>query len=82
MHFIHEKSSKPDAMPLILSHRWPGSFVELIPLIDPLTTAAKASDGTPVSFDVVIPSLSGYAFSSVPQAHWTLDATGQTGTAS
>lgn len=75
VHFIHEHSGEPGAIPLILIHGWPGSFTELVPLIDPLTTAAKTSKGAPVSFDVVIPSLPGYMFSSAPPANWTLDDT-------
>ncbi|KAI1345525.1 Alpha/Beta hydrolase protein [Xylaria sp. FL0043] len=75
VHFIHEHSSEPSAIPLILIHGWPGSFAELVPLIHPLTTAAKTSKGAPVSFDVVIPSLPGYMFSSAPPANWTLDDT-------
>jgi pimeloyl-ACP methyl ester carboxylesterase len=46
-----------------------------VPVIDPLTTAATTSNGTAVSFDVVVPSLPGYAFSSAPPANWTLDDT-------
>ncbi|KAJ8126726.1 hypothetical protein O1611_g6913 [Lasiodiplodia mahajangana] len=75
VHFIHERSRDPNAIPLILSHGWPGSFAELIPLIDPLTAKAKTSNGTPVSFHVVIPSLPGFTFSSAPPANWTLDDT-------
>ncbi|KAI0106267.1 Alpha/Beta hydrolase protein [Nemania sp. FL0031] len=75
VHFIHEQSSDPNAIPLILNHGWPGSFAELIPLIDSLTAKAKTSNGTPVSFHVVIPSLPGFTFSSAPPANWTLDDT-------
>ncbi|KAI1127677.1 alpha/beta-hydrolase [Nemania abortiva] len=75
VHFVHERSHDPDAIPLILIHGWPGSFAELIPLVDPLVAAAKTSKGTPVSFHVVIPSLPGFAFSSAPPANWTLDDT-------
>ncbi|KAJ8121459.1 hypothetical protein ONZ43_g2094 [Nemania bipapillata] len=75
VHFIHQKSTRADAIPLILNHGWPGSFAELIPLITPLTTAAKTSTGKTVSFNVVVPSLPGFAFSSAPPANWTLDDT-------
>ncbi|ETS76581.1 hypothetical protein PFICI_11968 [Pestalotiopsis fici W106-1] len=75
VHFIHQKSGEPDAIPVILNHGWPGSFAEYVPLIDPLTTVATTSNGTAVSFDVVVPSLPGYAFSSAPPANWTLDDT-------
>ncbi|KAI0388355.1 Alpha/Beta hydrolase protein [Xylariaceae sp. FL0594] len=75
IHFIHEKSKDPNAIPLLLTHGWPGSFAELIPLINPLTTPAKTSKGTDVSFHVVMASLPGFTFSSAPPANWTLDDT-------
>ncbi|KAK4075360.1 uncharacterized protein Triagg1_4481 [Trichoderma aggressivum f. europaeum] len=73
VHFIHEKSNEPDAIPLILYHGWPGSFLEFIPIIKGLTQKAKTSTGKRVSFDVVVPSLPGFAFSSAPGANWTVD---------
>ncbi|KAJ4864059.1 alpha/beta hydrolase fold domain-containing protein [Trichoderma breve] len=73
VHFIHEKSNEPDAIPLILYHGWPGSFLEFIPLIKNLTQKAKTSTGKHVSFDVIVPSLPGFAFSSAPGANWTVD---------
>jgi pimeloyl-ACP methyl ester carboxylesterase len=75
IHFIHEKSNRPDAIPLILNHGWPGSFLEFLPLIGSLTQAAKTSTGQEVSFDIVIPSLPGFAFSSSPPLEWTIDDT-------
>ncbi|KAK1749663.1 Alpha/Beta hydrolase protein [Echria macrotheca] len=71
IHFIHEKSADPDAIPLILLHGWPGSFLEFVPIIKPLTSRNKTSAGKPVSFHVVVPSLPGFAFSSAPPANWT-----------
>jgi pimeloyl-ACP methyl ester carboxylesterase len=68
-------SGEPNAIPLILNHGWPGSFAEFIPVIDSLTAAASTSSGKPVSFDVVIPSLPGFTFSSPPPANWTVDDT-------
>ncbi len=66
IHFIHERGKGPAPMPLILTHGWPGSFVEMmriIPLlIDPGSHGGDPSD----SFDVVIPSLPGYGFSDRP----------------
>lgn len=73
VHFIHEKSNEPDAIPLILYHGWPGSFLEFVPLIKNLTQKAKTSTGKHVSFDVIVPSLPGFAFSSAPGANWTVD---------
>ncbi|KAI1176688.1 alpha/beta-hydrolase [Nemania sp. FL0916] len=65
VHFIHEKSGNPNAIPIILLHGWPGSFLEMVPLIDLLTTNGKTATNT-TTFDVVIPSLPGYGFSSSP----------------
>jgi pimeloyl-ACP methyl ester carboxylesterase len=66
IHFIHVRSKHPTAMPLIVTHGWPGSIVEQLKIIDPLTnpTAHGASDAD--AFDVVIPSLPGYGFSGKP----------------
>ncbi|KAF2730317.1 alpha/beta-hydrolase [Polyplosphaeria fusca] len=75
VHFIHEKSNRPNAIPLILNHGWPGSFLEFVPVINNLTQMAKTSTGQEVAFDVVVPSLPGYAFSSAPPLNWTVDDT-------
>ncbi|KAH8881857.1 alpha/beta-hydrolase [Thozetella sp. PMI_491] len=61
IHFIHEKSANPNAIPLILNHGWPGSFLEFLPIVDALKE----------KFDVIIPSLPGFTFSSNPPANWT-----------
>lgn len=71
IHFIHVKSKNPNAMPMLLAHGWPGSIIELMKTIDPLTNptayGGKASD----AFDVVIPSMPGYGFSGKPsKAGW------------
>jgi epoxide hydrolase len=60
IHFIHERSPRPDATPLMLIHGWPGSIVEFLALIKPLTHPKHPS--TP-AFDVTIPSLPGFGFS-------------------
>jgi pimeloyl-ACP methyl ester carboxylesterase len=64
IHFIHVRSPQPNALPLIVTHGWPGSIIEQLKIIDPLTnpTGASASD----AFDVVIPSMPGYGFSGKP----------------
>lgn len=66
IHFIHVRSSHPNALPIIITHGWPGSIFELYKAIDPLTNptayGGKASD----AFDVVIPSMPGYGFSALP----------------
>ncbi|KAL7928227.1 Alpha/Beta hydrolase protein [Trichoderma chlorosporum] len=71
IHFIHQKSQASDAIPLILFHGWPGSFLEFLPVIGNLTQNAKTSTGKSVSFDVIVPSLPGYGPSSAPPANWT-----------
>jgi pimeloyl-ACP methyl ester carboxylesterase len=66
IHFIHVRSKHENALPLIVTHGWPGSITEQIKIIDPLTNppahGGKASD----AFDVVIPSMPGYGFSGKP----------------
>ena len=66
IHFIHVRSKNPKALPLLISHGWPGSVLEQIKLIDRLTdpTAHGGKDGD--AFDVVIPSMPGYGFSGKP----------------
>jgi pimeloyl-ACP methyl ester carboxylesterase len=66
IHFVHVRSKHEDAMPLIVSHGWPGSVIEQLKIIDPLTNptahGGKASD----AFHVVIPNMPGYGFSGKP----------------
>jgi len=66
IHFIHVKSPHADALPLIMTHGWPGSVIELLetvgPLTDPPTHGGRAED----AFDLVLPSLPGYGFSGEP----------------
>jgi pimeloyl-ACP methyl ester carboxylesterase len=62
-HFIHVKSREANAMPLMLIHGWPGSFVEFLEHIEPLTDPRKHGGQAQDAFDVIIPSLPGYAFS-------------------
>ena len=66
IHFLHVRSPHPDALPLIMTHGWPGSVVELLdsvgPLTDPHAHGGRAED----SFDLVLPSLPGYGFSGEP----------------
>ena len=64
IHFIHQRSDNPDALPLIITHGWPGSVVEFTKVIEPLTR----------DFHVVCPSLPGYGFSGKPTAAgWTVE---------
>jgi pimeloyl-ACP methyl ester carboxylesterase len=73
IHFIHVKSKNPDAMPLILTHGWPGSNADFLNLIGPLTDPVTFGGDVDDSFDVVVPSLPGYGFSEEPtEAGWTV----------
>lgn len=69
IHFIWIKSEAKDAFPLILSHGWPGSFVEFLDLIGPLTNPTAHGLGGSIAFDVVIPSIPGFGFSSPLASH-------------
>ena len=60
IYFIHQRSPRPDAIPLMLIHGWPGSIVEFLALIEPLT---DPKDKNSPAFDVVVPSLPGFGFS-------------------
>lgn len=72
IHFIHVRSANPDAMPLILTHGWPGSVVDFLKLIGPLTDPVAFGGDIEDSFDVVIPSLPGFGFSGKPTGTgWT-----------
>jgi pimeloyl-ACP methyl ester carboxylesterase len=76
VHFIHVRSKNPDAMPLILTHGWPGTIVEFLKLIGPLTDPVSFGGDAADSFDVVIPSLPGFGFSQKPaQSGWTVSRT-------
>jgi len=66
IHFIHVRSKHPNAMPLIVTHGWPGSIVEQLKIIDPLTNPTAHGGSASDAFDVVIPSLPGYGFSGKP----------------
>jgi pimeloyl-ACP methyl ester carboxylesterase len=66
--FIHVRSKNENAMPIILTHGWPGSIIEMLKIIDPLTNPTAHGGSVADSFDVVIPSLPGYGFSGKPTA--------------
>ena len=66
IHFIHVKSKHTNAMPLIVTHGWPGSIIEQLKLIEPLTDPTAHGGQPEDAFDVVIPSLPGYGFSGKP----------------
>jgi pimeloyl-ACP methyl ester carboxylesterase len=66
IHFIHVRSKHPNAMPLIVTHGWPGSIVELLKIIEPMTNPTAHGGSASDAFDLVIPSLPGYGFSGKP----------------
>ena len=66
VHFIHVRSRHENALPLIITHGWPGSVLELIKLIGPLTDPTAHGGRAEDAFDVVIPSMPGYGFSGKP----------------
>jgi pimeloyl-ACP methyl ester carboxylesterase len=68
IHFIHVRSKHPHALPLIITHGWPGSIVEQLKVIEPLTNPTAHGGTAADAFDVVIPSLPGYGFSGKPTA--------------
>jgi pimeloyl-ACP methyl ester carboxylesterase len=68
IHFIHVKSKHPNALPVIITHGWPGSIIEQLKVIGPLTDPTAHGGTAADAFDVVIPSLPGYGFSGKPTA--------------
>src|SRR5215831_11950652 len=74
IHFIHVGSSHPNALPLIITHGWPGSIIELREVIEPLTDSTAHGGSAEDAFDVVIPSIAGYGFSGEPaEVGWNPD---------
>src|SRR5262249_5540012 len=67
IHFVHRRSRQPNAFPLLITHGWPGSFVEFTKIIGPLTDPAAHGGRADDAFDVVIPSIPGFAFSDKPR---------------
>src|SRR2546422_7964462 len=66
IHFIHVRSEHEDGLPLIVTHRWPGSTIEQLKIIDPLTNPTGHGASAADAFDLVIPSLPGHGFSGKP----------------
>jgi pimeloyl-ACP methyl ester carboxylesterase len=66
IHFIHIRSRHPNALPIIVTHGWPGSVIEQLKIIGPLTNPTAHGGRTEDAFHVVIPSMPGYGFSSKP----------------
>jgi len=66
IHFIHVRSKHPNALPVIVTHGWPGSIIEQLKIIEPLTNPTAHGGSASDAFDVVIPSLPGHGFSGKP----------------
>jgi pimeloyl-ACP methyl ester carboxylesterase len=66
IHFIHVKSAQENALPLIMTHGWPGSVIELLEVVGPLTDPTAHGGDAEDAFDLVLPSLPGYGFSGEP----------------
>ncbi|HEX6681519.1 MAG TPA: epoxide hydrolase [Candidatus Limnocylindrales bacterium] len=78
IHFMHVRSPEPGAFPLILTHGWPGSIVEFLRMIDPLTRPGEHGGDPADAFHLVIPSLPGFGFSGPAQGQgWTTERTAQ-----
>jgi len=67
IHFIHVRSRHENALPVIITHGWPGSVIELLAVIDPLTNPTAHGGSAADAFDVVIPSMPGYGYSGKPR---------------
>jgi pimeloyl-ACP methyl ester carboxylesterase len=78
IHFIHVRSPHPDALPLIMTHGWPGSVIELLETVDPLTDPTAHGGRAEDAFHLVLPSLPGYGFSGEPtELGWESGRIGQ-----
>src|ERR1700739_1320483 len=66
IHFIHVRSKHENALPLIVTHGWPGSVVEQLKIIDPLTNPTAHGGNASDAFHIVVPSMPGYGFSGKP----------------
>jgi pimeloyl-ACP methyl ester carboxylesterase len=76
IHFLHVPSPHADALPLVLTHGWPGSFVEFLEAVGPLADPSAHGGDPADAFHVVVPSLPGYAFSDKPSASgWNIERT-------
>src|SRR5208282_3498504 len=68
IHFIHVRSKERNALPMIVTHGWPGSIIEQLKIIEPLTNPTAHGGSASDAFDIVIPSLPGHGFSAAPTA--------------
>jgi hypothetical protein len=78
IHFIHVRSPHPDALPLIMTHGWPGSVIELLDSVGPLTDPTAHGGSAEDAFDLVLPSIPGYGFSGEPaELGWDVGRVGR-----
>ena len=78
IHFLHVRSTEPDAMPLLMSHGWPGSVLEFRDVVGPLTDPVAHGGRSEDAFHIVIPSLPGFGFSDQPvESGWNVARTAQ-----
>jgi pimeloyl-ACP methyl ester carboxylesterase len=72
IHFLHIKSREANALPLLITHGWPGSVAEFINVIDPLTNPTAHGSTADQAFDLIIPSIPGFGFSHAGDSGWSL----------
>src|SRR3712207_3192408 len=78
IHFVHVRSQHPDALPLVMTHGWPGSVVELLETVGPLTDPTAHGGRPEDAFDLVLASLPGYGFSGEPtEVGWDVSRIGR-----
>lgn len=76
VHFLHVRSPEPDALPLVITHGWPGSFVEFLRILGPLTDPRRHGGDPADAFHVVVPSIPGFGFSGpAGEPGWTVTRT-------
>ncbi|HEY2372178.1 MAG TPA: epoxide hydrolase N-terminal domain-containing protein [Gaiellaceae bacterium] len=68
IHFIHVRSQHDNELPLIITHGWPGSVIEMLNVVGPLTDPTAHGGSEDDAFDLVLPSMPGYAYSARPAA--------------
>ncbi len=74
IHFIHVRSKHANALPLLMSHGWPGSVAEFHKIVEPLTDPTRFGGDAADAFHIVCPSLPGYGFSGKPtEAGWSIE---------
>ena len=77
LHFLHRRSPEPNALPIVITHGWPGSVIEFMKVIGPLTDPVAHGGRAEDAFHVVCPSLPGYGFSERPSESWPVPRIGK-----